>query len=236
MTQSLFRALCASLATAAVFSVATPASAATITFTDNNCSGFSVPGSAPNFTLVCQALACTLGASPSAPTPGGTSTMTASCSGGVGTISYSNWTSVSGGSCPLPVGSGQSVSVTSATAVGPCTYRVTGTDTSAMTGTATTSVTWSSTGPVAPTGCTLTASPSSLAVAGSVTLTASCSGGGTPTGYTWSGPGVVTPTSANSQVVSVAATTTFSVIPSNSGVNGNTASATATAGGGGGRR
>src|SRR4030095_10178116 len=126
MTQSLFRALCASLATAAVFSVATPASAATITFTDNNCSGFSVTGSAPNFTLVCQALACTLSASPSAPTPGGTSNLNASCTGG-GAITSWTWSTVTtGGSCPLPVGSGPSVSVTSATAVGPCTYRIPG--------------------------------------------------------------------------------------------------------------
>lgn len=234
MTRSLFRALCASLATAAVFSAATPASAATITFTDNNCSGFSVTGSAPNFTLVCQALACTLSAAPPTPAPGATSTMTASCTGGVGAITYSAWTSLTGGSCPLPVGSGASASVTSASAVGPCTYKVTGTDTNSMTGTATVNVTWSSTPPAAPSGCTLTASPSSLAAAGNTTLTAACSGGGAPTGYTWGGPGVVTPTAANSQVVNVAATTTFSVIPSNGGGNGNTATATVTVGGGGG--
>jgi len=103
-----------------------------------------------------------------------------------------------------------------------------------MTGTATTSITWSSTPPSAPSGCTLTASPSSLAAAGNVTLSASCSGGGAPTGYTWSGAGVVTPTAASSQVVNVATTTNFTVIPSNSSGNGNTASATVTVGGGGG--
>ena len=232
MTKSLLRALCASLATATVFSFATPASAATLTFTDNNCAGFSITGSAPNFTLVCQSLACTLSAVPAAPAPGQASTMTASCTGG-GAVSYSNWTSVTGGACPLPVsGGGASATVTSASAVGPCTYRVTGSD-GALSGTATASVTWSSTPPSAPSGCTLTASSASLAAAGSVTLTAACAGGGAPTSYAWSGAGTVTPTAANSQVVNVAATTTFSVTPSNGGGNGNSASATVTVGGGG---
>src|SRR4030095_8492403 len=149
MTQSLFRALCASLATAAVFSVATPASAATITFTDNNCSGFSVTGSGSSFTLVCQALACTLSASPATPTPGQTTTMTASCSGGTGTITFSNWLSSTVG-CPPVSGAGAIGTAVSGSAVGPCTYKVTGTDSSAMTGTATTNITWSSTPPSAP--------------------------------------------------------------------------------------
>ncbi len=234
MTKSFFRTLFASLATATVFFAATPASAVTLTFNDNNCASFSITGSAPNFTLVCQSLACTLSAVPSTPAPGGTATMTASCTGGTGGITFSAWTSVSGGTCPLPVGGGASATVTSATAQGPCLYRVTGTDTAALTGQATAAVTWSSTPPAAPTGCTLAASPSSLAAAGNATLTASCSGGGAPTGYTWSGAGVVTPTASNSQVVSVASTTTFSVIPSNSGGNGNTATATVSVGGGGG--
>src|ERR1022692_5320171 len=45
--------------TSAVF-VAAPSQAANITFSDPNCSSFSVTGSAPNFTLVCATLACSI--------------------------------------------------------------------------------------------------------------------------------------------------------------------------------
>ena len=61
MTKSLFRALVASFASATLLFVATPSSAASISFTDSNCAGFQITGTAPNFTLTCQALACTLG-------------------------------------------------------------------------------------------------------------------------------------------------------------------------------
>jgi hypothetical protein len=233
MTQSFFRALFASLAATVMF-VATPAPAATLTFTDNNCASFSVTGSAPTFTLVCQSLACTLSASPAAPTPGQTTTMTASCSGGTGAITFSNWISATGG-CPPVNGAGAVGTAMSGIAVGPCTYRVTGTDTASLSGTASTNVTWSSTPPAVPSGCTLTPSTASLpAGGGNVTLTSACSGGGAPTSYAWTGAGVVTPTAANSQIVNVTATTTFGVTPSNGSGAGNTATAGVTVGGGGG--
>jgi hypothetical protein len=233
MTQSFFRALFASLAATVMF-VATPAPAATLTFTDNNCASFAVTGSAPNFTLVCQSLSCTLSASPAAPTPSQGVTMTASCSGGTGAITFSNWLSATAG-CPAVNGAGASGTIPApGGAVGPCTYRVTGTDTANLTGTASANVTWSSTPPAAPSGCTLTANPSSMAAAGNVTLTANCLSGGAPTTYAWTGPGVTTPTASSSQIVNVTATTTFGVTPSNATGPGNTASAGVTVGGGGG--
>jgi len=62
---------------------------------------------------------------------------------------------------------------------------------------------------------------------GSVTLTTSCgSFGGTPTSYTWTGPNVNPTTSTPSQVVSVTATSTFSVTASNAA--GSSAPATIT--------
>src|SRR5205823_1247384 len=176
MTKSLFRALVASFASATLLFVATPSSAASISFTDSNCAGFQITGTAPNFTLTCQALACTLTATPQAPAPGVWATLTPSCTGGNGTITYTNWTSVTGG-CPLPATAPTFASVFSATAVGPCIYTVTGTDSASLSGTATATVTWTSTPPSVPAGCILTPSPTSLpAGGGNVTLTAACSG------------------------------------------------------------
>jgi len=80
----------------------------------------------------------------------------------------------------------------------------------------------------APTGCSLSASPSGLTASGLVTLTAACSGGGAPNSYAWSGSGVVASTTVNQQSITVSATTTFYVTPSSNGVAGNQASATVT--------
>jgi len=79
-----------------------------------------------------------------------------------------------------------------------------------------------------PTGCSLSASPSSLTGSGTVTLAASCSGGGAPTSFAWTGGAVTTQTAAGTQVITVAATTTFYVTPSNASGPGNQAQATVT--------
>ncbi|CAN5362120.1 hypothetical protein BH11PSE11_BH11PSE11_20540 [soil metagenome] len=75
-----------------------------------------------------------------------------------------------------------------------------------------------------PPSCTLTASPTSIAAGGSSTLTASC----TPsaTSYAWTNSGFGAGTSGGT--VSPGATTTYTVIGSNAGGAGNTASATVT--------
>jgi hypothetical protein len=74
----------------------------------------------------------------------------------------------------------------------------------------------------APSGCTLTASPTSLPVGGGmVALTAQCASGNA-TNYSWTGGNVASPTAANTQSVSVSTTTTFAVTPSNSAGSGTT--------------
>ena len=88
-------------------------------------------------------------------------------------------------------------------------------------------------GPTAPSGCTLSANPTTVTAGGTVLLSSSCSGGGAPTSYAWSGPGLPS-TGGSSLSTNVAATATFSVTPSNATGSGNTASATVTVGGGGG--
>jgi hypothetical protein len=80
--------------------------------------------------------------------------------------------------------------------------------------------------PGAPSGCSLSASPSVLPVGGgSVLLTASCSGVDAPTSFAWNGAGTQSSTTVASQSVSsVTASTSFSVTPSNANGAGNTAS------------
>jgi hypothetical protein len=78
----------------------------------------------------------------------------------------------------------------------------------------------------APSGCTLTASPTSLPTGGGlVALTAQCTTG-SPTGYNWTGGNVLANTTANTQNATVGATTTFSVTPYNA--SGNAAAQYAT--------
>src|SRR5262245_27156290 len=56
----------------------------------------------------------------------------------------------------------------------------------------------------APSGCTLTASPTSLpAGGGNVTLTAACSGGNAPTQYAWSGGAISGTNSSNVQQTNI---------------------------------
>lgn len=229
MTRSLFRHVAGLVAGAAValFLGTAPAQGASLTFNDPNCAAFSVTGTAPNFNLVCQTLACSISASPANPTPGQQVTLTGSCAGG-GTATYT-WTSLttSNANCPAPSSSsGASVTVTppSTTTEQTCAYRVNGTD-GTLSGTATASVPWSNAPVLPPSGCTLTANPTSLpATGGSVTLAVTCTGGATPTSYAWTSapannPTLQATTTAGTQPapVTVSATTTFYVTPSNAG-------------------
>jgi hypothetical protein len=94
---------------------------------------------------------------------------------------------------------------------------------------ANTTVTWSNTPPAAPTGCSLGANNTNLPVGGGpVTLTATCTGGGAPTSYTWTASptpgGGFSYTGGSGQTPTIAATTFFTVTPSNAGGSGNQAS------------
>lgn len=198
-----------------------PAWAAGITLNDPNCDSFTLTGTAPNQVLTCvvsSAPTCTITGGNVTAQTGASVTLTASCSG-----SPSNW-AWTGGSC---AGKTTQSCAASEGATGAVNYSVTATNTVGSSNTPSTTVTWSNT-PVAPANCSLSASPSSLAAAGSVVLTASCSGGGVPTSYAWTGAGATATTTVASQTVSVASTTSFSVTPSNAGGNGNAAGTTVT--------
>jgi uncharacterized protein YhjY with autotransporter beta-barrel domain len=67
-----------------------------------------------------------------------------------------------------------------------------------------------------PSSCTLSANPAQVLPGGTVTLTASCAGGGPPTSYAWTGPGTTPTTTSPSQTVAVASPpATYTVIASN---------------------
>jgi hypothetical protein len=209
---------------------------ATITLTDSNCSDFSLGGSPGARTLTCVVSAppvCTI-TGPTAGTINSPITLTANCAPAA--TSYV-WTAT-----PTSGGCASSTIVTcqdTQTATGTITYTVKGTN---VIGPGNPSpnyqVVWSNTPPPVPSGCTLTANPTNLAVGGgTVNLTANCTGGGAPTSYAWTGAGLLaSTTTVNTNSASITSTTQFGVTPSNAGGNGNTVTATTTVatGGGGG--
>ena len=227
MIRSLILRTSAALASAAmVFAfAASPVHAANITLNNSNCDSFTLSGTAPNQTLTCivsnAPSGCTI--SPPGPSTGTINTaftLTATCA--TGSPNTWRWT---GGNCEGQTA--QSCSANSAS-VGQISYSVTSSNNIGAGNTATTTINWSNTPPVAPTGCSLAASNTNLPVGGGpVTLTASCTGGGAPTGYTWTAS--PSPTSGfsasggSAQTPSITATTFFSVTPSNAGGNGNQA-------------
>jgi hypothetical protein len=203
---------------------------ATITLTDSNCSGFALGGTAPNQTLTCvvsSAPLCTV-SGPSSGTNGTPITLSASCS-----PFATSWT-WTGGNC-----AGVTISTCAAAELSPVTrqYTVAGTNGSFI-GSASPvkSVVWSNTPPPPPTGCTIAQQPTgTLPVGGgSVTLTASCSGG---TGISWSWAGGFAQGAISAQVTgTVSATTAFTAIATNGGgtMNATLTVNVATGGGGGG--
>src|ERR1700730_14457419 len=172
----------ATVASVALFSA--PSYAAGISLNDSNCDSFSLTGTPPNQVLSCVVSNAPTGCTISGPTSGQINVpiaLTAQCATG----SPNAWT-WAGGNCANVTT--QSCSAVSA-AVGQVTYSVTPRNNVGAGNTPSTIVTWSNTPPPAPTGCTLAASPTSLpAAGGQVVLTASCSGGGTPTHFVWTGP------------------------------------------------
>jgi hypothetical protein len=209
------------------------AAGASVTLVDSNCDSFVLSGPPGNQTLACvvsTAPVCTISPADAHGQVNTPVNLTANCTGAA-----NDWTWGGGNCAGLKTQTCPANSQTAATVV----YTVIGTNTQNNFGPsplASTTVIWSNSPPPAPTGCQLGANPSSLGVGGGpVVLTATCTGGGTPTSYSWTG-GLPTPTTTNQQSVTVTATTTFSVTPSNGGTAGNTASVqvlVATPGGGG---
>jgi len=205
-------------------------SAATLTFTNANCSDFQVSSSGGNVSLTCVPVVgpvCTLAASTPNPVINTAVTLTAACTGIASNYTYS-WTGLSG---PCSTSVCQDTQSTAGARI----YSVVATSGANQGPPAAAYVLWVAQASNPPTGCSLTLNPSSLpAGGGAVTLSASCSGGGAPTSYSWSGGSVTGITTTASQSTNVTATTTFSVTPSNSAGPGNTAQATVTVAGGGG--
>ena len=166
-----FKTLVRIAALAAGVALGSQAGAASFNYTDSNCSGFSVTDNgAGSFTLNCLQLACTATASPTTQIPGNQISVTASCSG-VGGVSYV-WTPVAGNdaNCPANVSPstgtqtplGGFLTPVGAPVVANCSYKLVGTDGSNQTGTKTITVNWAAGAPPAPTGCSVSASPTSV--------------------------------------------------------------------------
>jgi hypothetical protein len=215
-------AVLASVAMVLAFA-ASPVHAANITLNDSNCDSFALSGTAPNQSLTCVVSNAPSGCTISGPTSGTVNTpitLTATCA--TGSPNAWAWT---GGNCNGQTT--QSCAANSAS-VGQVAYSVSARNNIGAGNTANTTVDWTNTPPAAPTGCSLGASNTNLPVGGgAVTLTATCTGGGAPTSYTWTAsPAPTSGFSTNGgsqQTASIAATTFFSVTPSNAGGNGNQA-------------
>lgn len=195
------------------------------------CVGFTWNGT----TLSCTVDTACVVSGPSTGTPGQDVVLTASCP----TSTTITW---SGTGTPCNSTTSNTCTTNKATAVGNVTYIATGNNSAASPAK---TVNWT-TASIAPSGCSLTASPTSGAVATNVTLTASCTAGTDPINVAWTGSGTGScPTSFNvgspaqCTMNGVSANTTWSANFSNAAGNATspnnprTATFTYTAGGGG---
>lgn len=193
-----------------------------------NCDSLTLTGTPPN-----QVLTCNIGSAP----PGGCSiqgstngvigtpvTLTAVCSTGTTPFTYV-WSGGSAASC----GNTQACSVSDSATT---TYSVAISNAQgAFTPAPTKTISWSNT-PVAPGGCAVTPTPSSLPLGGgSVSLSMDCSQG-SGLSYSWTGGFAA---GANTQSVSgnITATTTFTATASNAGGSVTKSASVSVATGGG---
>jgi len=223
---------------------------ATLTVNDSNCASWTVSGSGPNFTLTCQSLNCTIAAAPSlTPLINTQATLTATCNPASGTTTLS-WTLVAGSDANCPTTSATTASITlgSASQVatpGGCLYQVSARNAQMGNGQSNATVVWSNTPPPAPSGCTVTANPTTVPqTGGTVNLSASCTGGGAASSYAWTknGTAMTGTGSTNSDTLGAnsgaTATVTYAVVASNAGGSAPSTSVgvvwTGAGGGGGG--
>jgi outer membrane autotransporter protein len=166
---------------------------------------------------------CTLSANPNPVALGASFTLTAACAAGGAVQTFA----FSGPSGPIGSPSASSTATVTATAVGTQTYTVRASNAGGQ-ATATTSVTVAA---VAPSGCTLNASPNPVFVGQQIVLSAQCSGGGVPTTYTFTLPDGHTVTQATGTLVTVgpaAGAATYSVVAANASGSAPPAAATVT--------
>jgi hypothetical protein len=161
---------------------------------------------------------CAVTASPATfPAGGGNVTLSVACSGGGAPTSFA-WTG--GFATGTTATNTRSGSITSTT-----TFGVTPSNSAGSAPTANVTVLVSAP-VVAPSGCALSAAPASLpAGGGNVTLTAACSGGGSPTSFSWTGGFATGTTTTGTRMGTVTTPTTFGVVASNGGGSAPVASA-----------
>jgi hypothetical protein len=165
------------------FAVSTaPAHAASITFDAPFCSGFSVSGSGPSYTLSCETMACTALLSTSTAVPGQGIVMAVQCPGA--TIASYQWSVSGDATCLQP--SQASYNIFTNPNAANCTYRVVATATNGDKGSVVANLSWS-TAPVAAPSCAspqVTTTPSPMTPAGgTASLSISCTGTGIT--YAW---------------------------------------------------
>jgi len=168
---------------------------------------------------------CQLSASSLTPAVGSTITLNAACSGRPYGWRFAG--------TAAPCATTQSTCNDSQTTAGAVTYTVQPGNDAGQGPLASVTVNWQAGAPLlAPSSCSLAASPASLPTGGgATTLTVSCAGGGAPTSFAWTGGSLTASTATGSQATNVTTTTAFSVTPSNGAGSGNTASTTVTVAG-----
>jgi hypothetical protein len=227
----IIRALLSAAAFAALsFNIAhAQAGPVTVQFNDPNCASWALSGSAPTFTLTCQALSCSIASVPANPQPTDTPTLTATCSGAIGAVTYT-WANAGGpAGCPLVTASTTSTNgplSTGGAAVAGCGYKVTAKDAQNAGGVANISLTWSSGPPPAPSGCSVAFTVGSASLpttGGSITMVGSCTGnvsGSTTYAWTKNGASFVSGASASDTLAaggSAGSTTTYAFQATNPG-------------------
>ena len=165
------------------FLVATaPTYAASITFDAPFCSGFSISGTGPSYTLSCETMACTAYVSASTVLPGQPIFMAVSCPGA--SIQSYEWKVSGSAGCVAP--SPGPYNILTGSTEASCTYRVIATASNGDKGSAVANVAWATTPAAAP-SCSapsLVTSPSPLTSAGgTASLNVSCTGTGIT--YAW---------------------------------------------------
>ena len=166
MTKSFIRALLQLACAGLLAGAALPSAAATLTYSDPNCAGFQITGSAGSYTLTCAKLQCSISGVTNPTTAVGTA-LTATCT--PAGASYL-WSLVTGPfsdvTCNAP--SQPTLATTNinkptgivAGQTRACLYQVNGTA-APLSGQAMVTVTWTDAAIVAPSGCSLVANPPS---------------------------------------------------------------------------
>lgn len=178
--------LVAPLAAALVFGATQDAVAAQLTVDIPGCSQVALSGSGSNYTITCtqSAMTCVAQASSTTPTGGTPINLTVACAPAATSVAWNG-----SRDCATPTSTGLGTATVSEAVGGrSCVYSATATA-PGLTGSASVAVVWQgSSTAVAPTGCSITRTPSSGSLpttGGAISLSAACSGGGAVNSWSW---------------------------------------------------